>query len=87
MIKSEPEVQSFLDRFMTKTDVWGIVYLNRDKNLSALTRLGIVPNQRKEIIRSIVVYDYVETLSSANTACEDLWVFGKQYNESELYIK
>lgn len=43
MIKTKQEVESFLNRFGIKFDIWGIFYLDRDKNEEALKALGITP--------------------------------------------
>lgn len=47
--------------------------------------LGITPHAREEIIKEIEVNDYVETIDAI--ASGDMWVFGKDYDETELYIK
>ncbi len=39
MIKSKQEVEQFLYQFGIKFDVWGIFYLDRDKNEAALKAL------------------------------------------------
>ena len=41
MIKAKQEVEDFLSQFGIKFDVWGIFYLDRDKNEEALKALGI----------------------------------------------
>lgn len=41
MEKNEAEVRQFLARFLPKLDMWGIIYLNREKNLTALAELGL----------------------------------------------
>ena len=66
MEKSEAEVKQFLARFLPKLRTWGIIYLNREKNLAALTELAITASQRD---------------------AEYLWVFGKEVNGKEVYIK
>lgn len=88
MIKLEEEVQLFLDRFFPKFDIWGILYINRDKNIEALKFLGITSSMRDEVIRSLDANDYVETIQSLMLQSDDdLWVFGKDYDGTELYIK
>ena len=37
MIKTKQEVEHFLSQFGVKFDIWGIFYLDRDKNEEALT--------------------------------------------------
>ncbi len=75
MIKTQQEVESFLRHFMPKFDIFGIFFLNREKNERALLALGITRKYREEVVRSIEVSDYVETISDAvsygvsNTIC------------------
>lgn len=87
MKRSEMEVGEFLNRFTTKTKIWGIVYLYREKNLAAMTQLGITAAQRDSIVMGLTVEDYVETLEPMIPGASDLFVFGKKYEHSELYIK
>jgi len=85
MVKSEQEVEAFLRQFKPKFSLWGIIFLNRDKNIEALKLLGITPHAREEIIKEIEVDDYVETIDAIGFG--DMWVFGKDYDGTELYIK
>lgn len=88
MIKSEEEVRAFLNRFFPKFDVWGILYINREKNLEALKMLGITSAMRDSVIRSLDTKDYVETINTLMLQGDnELWVFGKDYDGTELYIK
>ena len=86
MVKEKEEVELFLRQFFPKLKVMGIVFLHREKNLEALKRLGITPAIREEVIRTIAVDDYVETISDM-ASFGDMWVFGKDYDGNELYIK
>ena len=85
-VKSEGEVEAFLRQFKPKFKMWGIFFLNRDKNIEALKSLGITPHVREEIIESIDVLDYVESIMDFSSFGE-MWVFGKDYDNTELYIK
>ena len=87
MIRSVLEVKDYLDRFMAKTQIWGIVFINREKNLTAMTQLSITPAQRTEIINSLTTTDYVETMAPMAPEMPEAWVFGKQFDSVELYIK
>lgn len=86
IIKSQEEVEAFLRQFKPKMDVWGIFFLNREKNLSAAIRLGLRETERREILRNLVPEDYVETIVDALSYGE-MWVFGRDFNGTELYIK
>ena len=67
--------------------IWGIIFLDRDKNIEALKELSITPVIREQIIRSIQVEDFVETVESLLSGYGEMWVFGKDYDETPIYIK
>lgn len=85
-VKTKADVEKFLVQFFPKMDVWGIIFLDREKNIDALAALGITPRERERHIRAITGEDYVETVISA-LAFGEMWVFGKDMNGRELYIK
>ena len=85
MIKTKQEVELFLCHFGVKFDVWGIFYLDREKNEEALKLLGITPKARDEIVRQLKSDDYVETLST--DYFDEMWVFGRDMEGTDLYIK
>lgn len=85
-VKTKHEVETFLRHFLPKMDVLGIFFLNREKNQEALKMLGITPMARKEIIKSITTDDYIETIID-EFSYGDMWVFGKDCNGTEVYIK
>lgn len=84
--RTKREVEAFLEQFKSKLDVWGIYFIERGKNDNTLSQLGITRAFREEVVRQIKVEDYVETICDDQTLGE-LWVFGKQVNGSEIYIK
>lgn len=67
------DVQRFLSQFFPKMDIWGIIFLNREKNLEALKELSINASYREQIIRSLEVEDFVETVSSAILNCGETY--------------
>lgn len=85
-VKTKQEVESFLRQFYPKLEIFGIIFLDRDKNTEAIKMLGITPIARKEIVKSIAPNDYIETIID-NSSYGEMWVFGKDYNGEELYIK
>lgn len=85
-IKDKAEVERFLSQFVPKMEIFGIMFLDRDKNTEALKMLGITPSTRKELIREIQVDDYIESIID-EFSFGDMWVFGKDYDGEELYIK
>lgn len=88
MIDKE-EVQRFLNQFNSKMKVFGIIYRDdRGKNRQTLEELEIVPIYRKVIIESLTVEDYVQgPLIDELNKFGEMWVFGKDVKEREVYIK
>lgn len=84
--KNEQEVEAFLREFKPKFSIWGIIFLNRKKNEEALRALGITPVAREEIIKKIEKDDYSHSVID-ETSFGDMWVFGKDHDGTELYIK
>ncbi|MDE6380869.1 MAG: toxin [Muribaculaceae bacterium] len=84
--KNEQEVETFLKEFKPKFNIWGIIFLHRDKNEEALRALGITPVAREEIIKKIEKEDYSHTVID-EVSYGDMWVFGRDYDGTELYIK
>lgn len=83
------EVESFLNEFKTKINIWSILYRDdRGKNAQALLDLDITPSFRTEVIANLKSKDYVEgpTVDTLNKNT-DLWVFGKTVQNQEVYIK
>lgn len=85
-VKNKTDVDKFLRHFLPKMDVLGIIFLNRSKNQEALKILGITPSARKEIIKSIIPDDYIETIID-KFSYGDMWVFGKDCDGVAVYIK
>ena len=83
------EVQSFLNQFHAKIQVFDIVFRDdRGKNLETLAALEITPNYRKDVIKSIEALDYSEgPLMDTINNYGELWVFGKEVKGREVYIK
>lgn len=85
-IKTEAEVEAFLREFRPKFDIWGIIFLHREKNEEALRALGITPVAREKIIKEIETEDYSHSIID-ETSFGDMWVFGRDYDGKEVYIK
>ena len=73
-IRKKEEVERFLKQFLPKLDIWGIIYIDREKNDAALKAMGIETD------------DYVETITDI-VSWGDMWVFGKDAFDKEIYIK
>lgn len=86
---TKEDIQSFLEQFHEKMKVFGIIYRDdRGKNQKALEELEIVPSFRKVVIENLTAEDYVEgsVIDTLNKLGE-MWVFGKDVKNREVYIK
>ena len=54
-VKKKEEVERFIKQFLPKLDIWGIIYIDREKNYAALKAMGITTNARETVIRSIKI--------------------------------
>jgi len=83
------EVEKFLARMKEKVKVFGIIYRDdRGKNMQTLAELEITPVFRDSIILNLDVEDYSEgpIIDTLNNYGE-MWVFGKDVKNNEVYIK
>ena len=72
-----------------KVKVFGIIYRDdRGKNAQTLVDLEISPKYRDTVIINLGVEDYSEgpVIDTLNQ-CGEMWVFGKDVKEREVYIK
>ena len=82
------EVERFLEQFSVKLDIFGVFFLDRDKNVNALNDLGITRMERLAVVRSIEVDDYSEgPIKEQLNGFGEMWVFGKDVSGQEVYIK
>ena len=83
------EVKAFLEQFNVKAQVYGIRFRNdREKNKETLRQLEISPLQREVIVKTLQAQDYVEgPLIDVLNKEGEMWVFGKDVKEREVYIK
>ena len=86
-MKTTVEVERFLSVFMPKFEIWGIFFLNREKNIEALKELGITSSIREEVIRGLEVRDYIDTLSDSMNSFGDMWVFAKTMKGMNYTLK
>jgi hypothetical protein len=83
------EVQSFLNDFKTKLDIWGVVFRDhRSKNAQSILDLEITTELRKQILRELQVEDFCEgPIDDSLYGIASMWVFGKVAKKKEIYIK
>lgn len=86
---TKEEVERFLSRMKEKIKVFGIIYRDdRGKNVQTLVELEITPKFRDSVILHLGVEDYSEgpIIDTLNKYGE-MWVFGKDVKQNEVYIK
>ena len=86
---SEAEVEQFLKDFHQKLWVFEIIFRDeRGKNQKALAELEITRAMRRKVIEHTEKQDYSEgPLNDSLYGVASMWVFGKQVNKREVYIK
>ena len=86
---TEQEVETFLKQFHARMGIWDVVFRDdRSKNVESLGNLGIVPNMRKAVLQALTISDYSEgPMKDGLNSGPDLWVFGKEVKEHDVYIK
>lgn len=88
-MSTESEVKSFLKDFKDKMKIWDVLFRDdRGKNAQALIDLEIRPIERKAILMALEAKDYSEgPLVESLYGGADMWVFGRNVKEQEVYIK
>lgn len=88
MITKE-DVGKFLDNFHIKVKIFGIRFRDdRDKNRNSLLDLEISPRMSEKVVLSLEWLDYSEGPITDELNCHgEMWVFGKDVNGTEVYIK
>lgn len=86
---SKTEVEEYLKELKVKIEIFGILFLDdRGKNQQALHDLEISPAKRKAIISSLNAEDYSQgPLDEKMRGILPMWVFGKNVNKKEVFIK
>lgn len=89
MIATLAEIQKFLNDFHQKVEVFDIFFLDdREKNQGSISKLDLFPGARKQVVQSLTIEDYSEgPIKNILNKWGDLWVFGKDINGQEVYIK
>jgi len=61
--------------------------INRLENQQSLADLGLTRENRKDIILSLTVQDYCSGPEPDKDQLGEIWVFGKEVGDHEVYIK
>ena len=86
---SQKDIERFLNDFKQKFKIFGVFFINRDKNEQALLDLEITSKQREEFLLNLKPEDY---LSGPFTDAYDPdsppnYEFGITVKNKEVYIK
>ena len=82
------DVEKFLNEFFQKMDVFDvIIHRNRSKNLQTMLDLELSDKSVREHLRGLKATDYYKGPTKDNFIGPDLWEFGKQIKNKEVYIK
>ena len=86
---TKQEVENFLKEFKGKMKIWDILFRSdRDSNMQALADLDIRPKDREKVLENLKSTDYSEgPLEESLHGGSDMWVFGRNINTHEVYIK
>jgi len=88
MNTTEKEVESFLTDFKQKMSVFDIVVLrSRGENLKTLLELELSDSAVKKHVSELTVKDFYKGPTKDRDDEPDLWEFGKQIKNREVYIK
>jgi len=86
---TKEDVEKFLSNFYVKVKIFGIRFRDdRDKNRNTLLDLEISPRLREKVVMSLKWNDYSEgPITDELNNYGEMWVFGKDVNGTEVYIK
>lgn len=88
-MSTKREVALFLKSFKEKMRIWDVLFRDeRGKNLQSLLDLEIRPVDRKKILEELEVKDYSDgPVEEKLYGGADMWIFGKEVEKTEMYIK
>jgi len=85
---STSEVDYFLDKLKQAVNEGRCSFVHRKKNLDDLSRLGISVKSAKAELTELTSTDYISGPEpDRNGSKGEIWIFGKDHDCGELYIK
>ena len=81
------DVKNFLKSMNVKIDIYGMVFAQRQRCQETMRMLGINEIVAKEIVKSLDATDFSKYFDDTSQWGCDLWAFGKDVNNEEIYIK
>lgn len=77
----------FLKEFKLLVQSVGLYVINRVENQQSLADLGMTQENRKDLILSLTIQDYCSGPGADKDQPGEIWVFGKEVDCQEVYIK
>lgn len=88
MVKADADkIGKFLKEFKEIASKRGIYVVPREVNKDALAELGLTSRNRVDEILSLSVADYCAGPEKDHDKPGEVWMFGKQIGDHEVYIK
>jgi hypothetical protein len=81
------KARAFLKTFKKVASRQGVFIVNREVNQKALAELGLTSQNRSDEILSLSVADYCSGPEKDRDRLGDVWIFGKEIGDKEVYIK
>lgn len=85
LIKKKTEVNAFLTEFKNKASKTGIVLIRRDKN--ELAKLGLTKLEFDKEVLSLTYKNYCRGPEPDKDFPGEIWIFGKNIDYDEYYVK
>jgi len=86
-MSTEAEVEQFLKDFKFKLSFYGVIFMQRDKNLKTLIALELTTASRSTMLNELKVQDYYKGPSLDYDNGPELWEFGINIKQNDVYIK
>jgi len=85
---SQEATRAFLLDFKETVSAGSGVYLiPRDENRQTLSELGLTKRNLEEILLGLTVLDYCKGPDADRDQPGEIWVFGKEVKDEDIYIK
>jgi L-2-hydroxyglutarate oxidase LhgO len=85
--KKEAEVILFLNEFKSIVKKGGVYFVTRQEFIKTLTSFGITRSICQEELLSLSVEDYCQGPEEDRDRPGQVWIFGRRFQGTELYIK
>ena len=86
-MSDQAQVEQFLKDFKFKLSFYGVIFLQRDKNLKTLIALELNTVNRTSLLNQLKVEDYYKGPTLDFDKGPELWEFGMKIKQNDVYIK